>query len=238
VGIANQKGVDGIRYFNRLVGQKDQMHGPYVQKMNSCCKGQGTRLYGSLPEYIYSLTEDGVYVNLFEASHLHHKTKSGDLELHMETQFPYDNKVSISVESQTSLQSKIRVRIPAWAAKEMPLLVNGKKVVTGLPGTYVILSRTWESGDNISFELPMEFKTTVYKGMEEGYDDELHFIVEYGPLLMAAVNEENPQREVSIQVQESKLSKSLNLVEGKPLHFSIKGEYNVVFWPYFELQDK
>ena len=38
VGIANQKGVDGIRYFNRLVGQKDKVHGPYVQKMNSCCE--------------------------------------------------------------------------------------------------------------------------------------------------------------------------------------------------------
>ncbi len=238
VGIANQKGADGIRYFNRLVGQKDQEHGPYLQKMNSCCEGQGTRLYGSLPEYIYSLTEDGVYVNLFEASHLHHKTLSGDLELCMETQFPYDKKVSITVESQKSLQSTIRVRIPQWAAKNMPLLVNGKKVATGIPGTYVTLSRTWENGDEISFVLPMEFKTTVYKGMEEGYEDGLHHIVEYGPLLMAAVNDKNPQREVSIHIQENKLSKSLNPVDGKPLHFSIKGENNVVFRPYFELQDE
>jgi len=240
VGIANQKGVEGIRYFNRLVGQKDQVHGPYVQKMNSCCEGQGTRLYGSLPEYIYSLTGDGVFINLFAASILDHEPRGGRgaLQLEMVTDFPYDNKVNIRVSTVQSLPAKIRVRVPAWADRKMSILVNGKKAATGQPGTYVTLSRTWNTGDNISFELPMELRTTVYKGMEEDYDDGLHYIVEYGPILLAAVNEENPQRQVSIDIPQSKLAKSLNPVDGKPLHFTIKGDDDVVFRPYFELQDE
>jgi DUF1680 family protein len=238
VAIANQKGKDGIRYFCRLAEQKDQIHGPYVHKMNSCCEGQGTRFYGSLPEYIYSLAEDGVYVNLFEASHIHHKTKSGELELDMETKFPYNNRVDITVKSQKSLKSKIRVRIPAWVEENVSIRVNGKKTATGTPGTYVTLSRTWKNSDKISFELPMEFKTKVYKGLEEEYNDGLHYIVQYGPILLAAVNEKDPQRKVDIAIPESKLEKSLKPIDGKLLHFSIKGESDVVFRPYFELQDE
>ncbi|MBE0655692.1 MAG: glycoside hydrolase family 127 protein [Bacteroidales bacterium] len=238
VGIANQKGVNGIRYFNRLVGQKDQVHGPYVQKMNSCCEGQGTRLYGSLPEFIYSLSEDGVYINLFAASNLSHTTQSGELQLIMETDFPYDNKVSITLISQKSLKTNIRVRVPSWAAKRMIVRVNGKKAASGEPGTYVTLPGTWNAGDNISFELPMEFKATVYKGLEKGYNDGSHYIVEYGPLLMAAVNQKNPQGKVELYFPESKLERSFSPIQEKPLFFSIKGNDDVVFRPYFELQDE
>jgi hypothetical protein len=31
---------------------------------NTCCEGQGTRLFGSLPEYIYSHTSSGIMVNM------------------------------------------------------------------------------------------------------------------------------------------------------------------------------
>jgi DUF1680 family protein len=55
IGIANQAsavGVEGagIRYFALLNGHKEIM-----TNYSSCCEGQGTRLHGSLPEYIFSL---------------------------------------------------------------------------------------------------------------------------------------------------------------------------------------
>jgi uncharacterized protein len=238
VGIANQKGVNGIRYFNRLVDQKDQEHGAYVQKMNSCCEGQGTRLYGSLPEFIYSRTDDGVYINLFAASTLNHTTQSGELQLSMETQFPYDNKVNITLTSKKSMKSTIRVRVPSWVARSMIVKVNGKKSGSGEPGSYVTLSKIWNSGDEISFELPMAFKTTVYKGLEEGYNDGSHYIVEYGPIVMAAVNQKNPQSKIELELKDKQLEKNLSPVPGKPLFFSIHGKDDVVFRPYFELQDE
>jgi len=238
VGIANQKDVNGIRYFNRLVGQKDQEHGPYLQKMNSCCEGQGTRLYGSLPEYIYTMADDGVYIDLFAASTLNHTTQSGELQLTMETQFPYDNKVNIRFSSKKSVKSTIRVRVPSWAYTSMIVRVNGKKAGSGEPGTYVTLSKTWNSGDVISFELPMAFKTTVYKGLEEGYNDGSHYIVEYGPIVMAAVNQKNPQLKIGLKLKDKRLEKNLSPIAGKPLFFSINGNDDVVLRPYFELQDE
>jgi DUF1680 family protein len=63
VGLANQIDSYGIIYHTRLVGQKGDLSVPLCT--NSCCEGQGTRLLGSLPEYIYSLSPDGIYVNLY-----------------------------------------------------------------------------------------------------------------------------------------------------------------------------
>ena len=58
IAVANQKGQEHIRYHAYLDLLKDG-HRAAV----TCCAGTGTRLYGSLPEFLYSLAPDGVYVD-------------------------------------------------------------------------------------------------------------------------------------------------------------------------------
>ena len=65
----------GIRYHSPMEGTLE-----HPNNVNTCCEGQGTRLFGSLPEYIYSIstnksganesTSSGFYVNMFAASQL------------------------------------------------------------------------------------------------------------------------------------------------------------------------
>jgi len=63
----------GIRDFAVMEGTVAK-----AQNINTCCEGQGTRIFGSLPEYIYSISNtmggagmpDGFYVNLFASSTL------------------------------------------------------------------------------------------------------------------------------------------------------------------------
>ena len=68
VGLANQVADHGIIYHARLVGMKGDLRVPLCT--NSCCEGQGTRLLGSLPEYIFSTAADGLYVNLLSLIHI------------------------------------------------------------------------------------------------------------------------------------------------------------------------
>lgn len=56
----------GIRYHAPLEGVVEAPH-----NTNTCCEGQGTRLFGSLPEYLYSLGGAALYVNMYSASTLH-----------------------------------------------------------------------------------------------------------------------------------------------------------------------
>ena len=238
VAIANQYGPEGIRYFAKLVDRKYGDHSPNSHHcMNTCCEGQGTRVFGSLPEYIYSVAEDGIYVDLFAASEIKYSIQNQAISLKMNTQFPYGSKTEIVVESQQPIQNKIRIRVPLWASKNMSIMVNGSEVGSGKPGTYVVIDRKWGNGDVISFTLPMDFKVTKYTGLEKGYEEN-HYAVEYGPILMAMVGVKAKKFDIGVKATAESIKKMLKSVPGKPLHFSIEGNTEFEYWPYFEVQEE
>ena len=234
--IPNQIGSKGIRYHARLVDHKDTSHGPYFHCMNTCCEGQGTRLFGSLPEYIYSLAADGIYVDLFADSKINFEVGGNPLSLITTTRFPYDPQVRIEVRTGKPVQAKIRIRIPSWSVATMPVLVNDKLVRTGEPGTYVTLDREWSDSDVISFVLPMGFRTTCYRGADSGFNDGAHYALEYGPVLMALTGKVEGQDGVNADPKQ--LSESLRPITGKPLHFEVMGNDSLIYQPYWELQDE
>ena len=231
--IANQVGEKGIRYHAVLVDHKDL--GEHC--MSTCCEGQGTRMIGALPEFIYSIANDGVYVDLFAPSTIKVTTQAGTISLKMVTQFPYNQKVQLTVNVDQPLKSRIRIRVPSWAAREMSVMVNGKKIVSGKSGTYVTLDRQWNNGDAISFTLPMNFRMTKYDGEERDLNHE-RYALEYGPLLMAYVSMKGQPGNIMLTISPDKLIKSLKAVDGKPLHFTVNGNSDFEYMPYFEVQDE
>jgi DUF1680 family protein len=234
--IANQVGATGIRYHAVLADHKD-LNNDQPFSMSTCCEGQGTRMIGALPEFIYSIANDGVYVDLFAPSTIKFETQTCEMSLKMVTQFPYDQKVQLSINTDKPLNSKIRIRVPSWAAHEMSVMVNGKKVVSGQPGTYVTLSREWKTGDAISFTLPMDFRMTRYTGEERNPKHE-RYALEYGPILMAYVSMNGQKDNLKFPISAEKLIKSLKTVVGKPLHFTVNGNNDFEYMPYLEVQDE
>ena len=107
-------------------------------------------------------------------------------ELKMETQFPFKPDVALTLTTPAPAAMKLRVRIPTWAARDMEISVNGTPAITGRPGTYVTLDRTWATGDKITFTLPMEFRITRYTGVDK-VPDHPTYGLEYGPILYAMV---------------------------------------------------
>ena len=238
VAIANQYGSEGIRYFAKLV---DRKYGDHVANthhcMNTCCEGQGTRIFGSLPEYIYSVAEDGIYVNLYSASEIRYSVGKKPMSLKMNTQFPYDAKVEIAVGNEQPAQSKIHIRVPSWATEKMAVVVNGQTVGVANQGTYFVIDREWKRGDVVSFTLPMDFRVTRYAGMEKGFEEN-HYAIEYGPILMAMVGVKAKKEDIGVKTTAETIKPMLRSVQGKPLHFAIEGNSEFEYWPYFEVQEE
>ncbi len=234
VTLANQLGDEGILYHANLVGRKDDK---IPHDIGTCCEGQGTRMIGSLPEYIYSIAPDGLYVDLFAASEITWQQNSQTLKVQMTTRFPFDNKVALRFLLAAPTASKIRVRVPAWAAKPMPILVNDQLVATGVPGTYVTLERTWKDGDNITFTLPAELQMTKYTGQEATAKNP-RYALQYGPILLAAVGTGADSPEAHFACDSASLLNRIKPKAGQPLHFSIEGEPNYSFIPYWEVPTK
>jgi uncharacterized protein YkvS len=234
VGLPNQVGTNGILYHANLVGKKDFVSGICH---NSCCEGQGTRLFGSLPEYIYSIAEDGLYVDLFAASTITWQQDNQSLQARMITQFPFKPEVQLRLTLAKAARAQIRVRVPAWAAKEMPISVNGAVAVTGTPGSYAVISRTWKDGDTVAFTLPMDFKLTKYEGAEQIYGQE-RYALEFGPVLLAVVGPMDEQRGAHLALAPEEIVKHLKPKPDQPLHFTIEDDPLHEYIPYWEVTDQ
>ena len=173
IAIANQDDGDGIRYFGYLEGKKQESG-----KVHCCC-GVGTRIYGSLPEYIYSVSDDTVSVNLYTPAEINHAMA----KIVLDAELPYRTDVKITVHEPKGA-FKLRLRIPDWTASHVNILLNGESIMTAKSGTYAELNREWHAGDVIEYGLPQSFRLTKYSGAEEiaGFD---RYYIEYGSILYA-----------------------------------------------------
>jgi len=230
VGLANALGADGVRYHTYLQGHKDGKH-----TRNSCCEGQGTRLYGSLPEYIFSLAEDGVYVNLYEPATLACPVGKANATLKLETRFPFNPDVTLTVGADQPVKMKVRLRIPQWCTGPVEIRVNGEVTATGEPGAYETLSRTWSSGDQITFTLRPELRTEQYHGADE-VPGHTRYALLYGPILLAVVPQQlQGKAGASIAADAQQPTDWLSPLDDRPLHYAVVGRDDLVVMPYWQI---
>ncbi len=233
VGIANQVDTRGLMYHARMVGTKGDMAVGICD--NSCCEGQGTRLLGSLPEYLYSVDAEGITVNLFAPSTFRWSHSGNPWQLTTKTSFPDSPDVALELSLAQPQSARIRVRTPSWAVNEMAVLVNGERAGSGKPGSYIVLDRTWRGGDRIQFSLPMGFRLTRYTGLDqiEGHE---RYALEYGPILMAIEGSDDARLRTTGGSAED-LLKQLTPVYGRLLHFEIEGNPDFHYAPYFAIKN-
>ena len=120
-----------------------------------CCPPQVIRTLAKLHEWVYGLSEDAVWVNLYGGSLLETVLPGGGrASVEQQTDYPWSGEVRIAVRAAPSRTIAIMLRIPAWA-DGATLAVNGQDPVRAEPGTYVPLRRTWKAGDTVALHLPM-----------------------------------------------------------------------------------
>ena len=229
VALANQDGSSGIRYHTILEGTKERS-----THENTCCEGQGTRLIGSLPEHIYSITADGIYVNLYEPSSIRWQQSGQDIALSLKTHFPFENSASVTVQISAPTRTKVRIRVPSWAGSEMDISINGKMAASGKPGTYIALERLWTNGDRISFEIPTPIRIARYNGLDR-VEGETRYSIEYGPILLAAVGSASVNLAVGKGQGAESLAEYLEPVLGSSLHFYVRGNPGQRLMPYWQI---
>jgi hypothetical protein len=111
--------------------------------------------------------------------------------------------------------------------------VNRQSPVTGTPGSYVTLDRTWATGDTIRFTLPMQLRLTHYTGLDQ-IEGHQRFALEYGPVLMALIGSDSAVLTASGARAEAILER-LKPDPFRPLHFNIDGHPQYKYVPYWQV---
>jgi DUF1680 family protein len=231
--LANQSEEGAIRYHATMEGRKEQAS----IRNNSCCAGQGTRILGSLPEYIYSIVPDGICVNLYEPSSISRKINGRDIKLKQETRFPFGTEVRLKVSAPAPAEMKLKIRIPSWTAEKVAVSVNGEKAATGTPGTYLELARIWNDGDQIAFNLAPRLKTTKYEGTDTIPKLD-RYALEYGPVLLAFVKSDDGLGKLG--KLGGRIADISRIVPdaSRPLHFIQEGDPSRYFMPYWLISNE
>jgi DUF1680 family protein len=132
-----------------------------------CCVGNIPRTLLMMPTWAYAKSRDGIYVNLFVGSAITVEDVGGvDVEMVQATNYPWDGKVSITVNPIAAKTFSLRIRIPnrniGLLYKNSPeidrltsLSVNGKAIKPAVDKGYAVITRTWNKGDTIELVLPM-----------------------------------------------------------------------------------
>jgi hypothetical protein len=226
--LANQDGRGHVRYHARLENRKERAH-----SVNTCCEVFGSPFVARLPQYLYSVAPDGLYVNLFAPSAIAWKRGEQSLTLKTLTNFPGDGKVRIEVSGAggEGVAMRLHLRVPGWAGRAVPVRVNGAEVAVGAPGRYATLDRVWRDGDTVELDLPLQARVVRYEGADQIPNRERYALL-CGPILMALVGA------TDLDIPATELPGRLRAVAGAPLHFTVQGVDGVLYRPYWLVEQE
>jgi DUF1680 family protein len=120
-----------------------------------CCPPNLSRTLLQVGRYAYACTDRDLYVNLFVGGTARVPFKSGEVKLHVQTDYPWDGKVAFRVETKLPTRFALHIRKPGWCDRvELTLNASGMDNKLADSG-YWTLERTWKDGDSVSLAMEM-----------------------------------------------------------------------------------
>jgi DUF1680 family protein len=152
----------------------------YCTKENSfwCCVGTGFENHAKYGEGIYYHDDKSIYVNLFIPSELTWKEKG--IKLKQQTGYPEEATTHLTIQEIKDVNVPLNIRYPSWATSGAAVKINGRNVkISQKPGSYIVLNKTWKTGDKIDITYPMSLRLVATN------DNPNMAAVVYGPIVLA-----------------------------------------------------
>ena len=182
---------DGCGYFYRNPLASDGGVERASWFSTACCPPNLARTLAGLPGMLFSCTDAGVWIHHYASSRLSLAGRNGrGLVLKVETDYPWEGNVDITVEGAGEFD--LYLRIPHWAGAEAGIEVNGE-VQADLPksGTYHSIRRDWSPGDQIRVSFPMKPRFVVSHPAVRANQGKM--ALQRGPLLYCLEEVDNPE---------------------------------------------
>jgi len=172
-----------------------------------CCPSNLVRTVAGLHGYAYSISEEGIWVNLYGGNTFDGRLHDGSkLRLTQETDYPWEGKVKIALEAAPPRPFSIMLRVPGWT-KGATVKVNGKTLDMDVkPGSYATVNRSWKAGDVIELHMPM--KVRLIEAHPRAEQCRNHVAVMRGPIVYCV---ESPDLPENVKVSQVRIPRNIEL---------------------------
>ena len=124
----------------------------------ACCPTNIARLIGSIGKYIYSSTDNSVFVHQYISSEVELCIKDETITLQQETHYPWNEEIKISLRMKHRKRFGLMLRKPVWC-DAWTLEINGIAYDSWcLEKGYIHIDRIWSDGDIVRLKLEMAVK--------------------------------------------------------------------------------
>ncbi len=163
-GVLSTISLDGKKFFYRnTLCQVDDLpfelrwshrREPYISCF--CCPPNIVRTIAEVAACAYSLSDRGVWVNLYGSNVLSTRLPDGStVRLAQRTDYPWDGTVRITIGEAPTTEFSVFLRVPGWT-RDAAVRLNGQPVGRSPePGRYYEMKRRWSQGDRVELILPM-----------------------------------------------------------------------------------
>lgn len=184
-----------------------------------CCAAIGSAGIGVIPHIQLLKSDSGIVLNLYINGTAETTTPSGQkIVLSLDTKYPADGKVKITVQLEKCEKFEIKLRNPEWN-KKSSLLLNGTSV--NLTEGYITLEKEWMNGDTIEFTLDMT--PTVIRPIPYGSQVLMTKVVFQSNYVLPVFDREDPLAKNHIAIQRGPLM----LAQENRLGYSVDDPINI-----------
>lgn len=159
--------------------------------LSNCCAPNVTRTIAEVNNYAYSISKEGLYVNLYGSNTLKTTLPNGKkIEIEQQTNYPWDGKITLKIVKAPKDLQNFFLRIPGWS-QDATISVNNKKsneVVAS--GTYSRVNQKWKKGDIIELNIPMPVELMQANPLVEEIKNQV--AVKRGPIVYCLESDQLP----------------------------------------------
>ena len=125
-----------------------------------CCPPNTVRTICEAQNYAYSLSDEGVWCNLYGCSELDTKLRDGSaVALSQASGYPWNGDVTITLKkAPRRKEMTLFLYIPGWCDGHFTVSVNGQPQSVTVDKGYAAVRRVWKAGDTLRLDLEMKTK--------------------------------------------------------------------------------
>jgi len=125
----------------------------------ACCPPNIARTLASLGQYMYSVSEDQLYVNLFISNKTEVVLQNQSVKVRLETEYPNRNRILLTLTGVPDAGIRAAIRIPDYAA-DYRIVSADKPVQYRIEKGYAVFSAAADMSVEVQFSAPAKFVRT------------------------------------------------------------------------------